>query len=203
MDKMQNAVQLSQNALRECRMQDPSRVFYASYGVNQTHTVTRLSLNRHFGFCILHYMQNAHPFPLRDTTLHFGFWILDFGFSTLGPPCDTTLHSAFWILDFGFPTSETDHLFAQMRRRPVVVANSPTLTVESLTAVLGESNGISELSAMPIAQQLSSETRFNVVPAHCCGRRWLHQSIIIFAYAASCCLESAFVMNRPQLHRSV
>ena len=181
MDKMQNAVQLSQNALRECRMQDPARVFYASYGVNQTHTVTRLSLNRHFGFCILHYMQNAHPFPLRDSTLH----------------------SAFWILDFGFPTSETDHLFAQMRRRPVVVANSPTLTVESLTAVLGESNGISELSAMPMAQQLSSETRFNVVPAHCCGRRWLHQSIIIFAYAASCCLGSAFVMNRPQLHRSV
>ena len=75
--------------------------------------------------------------------------------------------------------------------------------MESLTAVLGESNGISELSVMPIAQQLSSETRFNVVPAHCCGRRWLHQSIIIFAYAASCCLENAFVMNRPQLHRSV
>ena len=102
MDKMQNAVQLSQNALRECRMQDPARVFYALYGVNQTHTVTRLSLNRHFGFCILHYMQNAHPFPLRDTTLHSAFWILDFGFSTLGPTCDTTLHSAFCILYFGF-----------------------------------------------------------------------------------------------------
>ena len=73
----------------------------------------------------------------------------------------------------------------------VAVANSPALTVQSWTVALGESGGAGEQSATPIAQQLSSTTSFHVVPADCSGRRWLHQSIIIFACAASCCLESA------------
>ena len=69
----------------------------------------------------------------------------------------------------------------------VAVANSPALTVQSWTVALGESGGAGEQSATPIAQQLSSTTSFHVVPADCSGRRWLHQSIIIFACAASCC----------------
>ena len=84
----------------------------------------------------------------------------------------------------------------------VVVANSPALTVENLTVALVESGDASELSAMPIAQQLSSTTSFHVVPAHCSGRRRLHQSIIIFTCAASRCLESSVIVHRTHLHRS-
>ena len=78
--------------------------------------------------------------------------------------------------------------------------SSPALTVESLTVALGESGGVSELSATPIAQQLSFTTSFHVVPADCSGPRWLHQSIIIFTCAASRCLESAIIVH--QSHRS-
>ena len=84
----------------------------------------------------------------------------------------------------------------------VAVANSPALTVQSWTVALGESGGAGEQSATPIAQQLSSTTSFHVVPADCSGRRWLHQSIIIFACAATCCLESAVTMYRSHLRRS-
>ena len=84
----------------------------------------------------------------------------------------------------------------------VAVANSPALKVQSWTVALGESGGAGEQSATPIAQQLSSTTSFHVVPADCSGRRWLHQSIIIFACAASCCLESAVTMYRSHLRRS-
>ena len=84
----------------------------------------------------------------------------------------------------------------------MVVANSPALTVENLTVALVESGDASELSAMPIAQQLSSTTSFHVVPAHCSGRRRLHQSIIIFTCAASRCLESSVIVHRTHLHRS-
>ena len=84
----------------------------------------------------------------------------------------------------------------------MAVANSPALTVQSWTVALGESGGAGEQSATPIAQQLSSTTSFHVVPADCSGRRWLHQSIIIFACAASCCLESAVTMYRSHLRRS-
>ena len=84
----------------------------------------------------------------------------------------------------------------------VVVANSPALTVENLTVALVESGDASELSATPIAQQLSSTTSFHVVPAHSSGRRWLHQSIIIFTCAASRCLESSVIVHRTHLHRS-
>ena len=59
-----------------------------------------------------------------------------------------------------------------------------------------------EQSATPIAQQLSSTTSFHVVPADCSGRRWLHQSIIIFTCAASRCLESAVIVYRSHLRRS-
>ena len=83
-----------------------------------------------------------------------------------------------------------------------MVANSPALTVENLTVALVESGGASELSAMPIAQQLSSTTSFHVVPAHCSGRRRSHQSIIIFTCAASRCLESSVIVHRTHLHRS-
>ena len=84
----------------------------------------------------------------------------------------------------------------------MVVANSPALTVENLTVALVESGDASELSAMPIAQQLSSTTPFHVVPAHCSGRRRLRQSIIIFTCAASRCLESSVVVHQTHLHRS-
>ena len=84
----------------------------------------------------------------------------------------------------------------------VAVANSPALTVQSWTGALGESGGAGEQSATPIAQQLSSTTSFHVVPADCSGRRWLHQSIIIFACAASRCLESAVIVYRSHLRRS-
>ena len=84
----------------------------------------------------------------------------------------------------------------------VVVANSPALTVENLTVALVELGDASELSAMPIAQQLSSTTSFHVVPAHCSGRRRLHQSIIIFTCAASRCLESSVIVHQTHLHRS-
>ena len=84
----------------------------------------------------------------------------------------------------------------------VAVANSPALTVQSWTVALGESGGAGEQSATPIAQQLSSTTSFHVVPADCSGRRWLHQSIIIFACAASRCLESAVIVYRSHLRRS-
>ena len=84
----------------------------------------------------------------------------------------------------------------------VAVANSPALTVQSWTVALGESGGAGEQSAAPIAQQLSSTTSFHVVPADCSGRRWLHQSIIIFTCAASRCLESAVIVYRSHLRRS-
>ena len=83
-----------------------------------------------------------------------------------------------------------------------MVANSPALTVENLTVALVESGDASELSATPIAQQLSSTTSFHVVPAHCSGRRRLHQSIMIFTFAASRCLESAVIVYRSHLRRS-
>ena len=84
-----------------------------------------------------------------------------------------------------------------------MVASSPALTVESLTVALGESGGVSELSATPIAQQLSSTTSFHhVMPVDCSGRRRLHQSIIIFTCAASRCLESAVIVHRSHLRRS-
>ena len=86
--------------------------------------------------------------------------------------------------------------------RAGAVANSPALMVESSTVALGESCSVGEHSATPIEQQLSSAMSFHVVPADCSGRRWLHQSIIIFACAASRCLESAVVVYRSHLRRS-